>query len=72
MSVPGLVSYLQIMDTGLLWTAVGTAAGVAAVGLTAWQVRLQFLEHRHPRLQSARRALAELADPPGQVIGQPG
>jgi hypothetical protein len=34
------------MGSGLLWTVVGTVAGVVAVGLTAWQVRLQVVEHR--------------------------
>jgi tetratricopeptide (TPR) repeat protein len=29
------------MDIGLLWTAVGSAAGVLAAGLVAWQIRLQ-------------------------------
>jgi tetratricopeptide (TPR) repeat protein len=37
------------MDSGLLWTAAGTAAGMVAVGLTAWQVRLQFVERRQSR-----------------------
>ena len=29
------------MDAGLLWTAAGSAAGVVAVGIAVWQVRLQ-------------------------------
>jgi tetratricopeptide (TPR) repeat protein len=34
------------MDAGLLWTVVGSAAGVLGAVLVAWQVRLQLLEHR--------------------------
>jgi hypothetical protein len=34
------------VDTGLLWTAVGSAAGVFGTALVAWQVRLQVREHR--------------------------
>ncbi len=37
------------MDSGLLWTVMGTVTGVVAVGLTAWQVRLQLVEHRLSR-----------------------
>jgi tetratricopeptide (TPR) repeat protein len=37
------------MDGGLLWTVVGSVTGVAALGLTAWQVRLQLLERRERR-----------------------
>ena len=41
------------MDTGLLWTAVGSAAGILAVGLTSWQIRLQLQErHESQRLQA--------------------
>lgn len=36
------------MDSGLLWTAVGSAAGVLGVVLVAWQIRLQLIEHREP------------------------
>jgi tetratricopeptide (TPR) repeat protein len=36
------------MDSGLLWTVVGSAAGVLALGLAAWQVRLQVID-RHER-----------------------
>jgi hypothetical protein len=34
------------MDSGLLWTVVGTVTGVVAAGLTAWQVHLQLVEHQ--------------------------
>jgi tetratricopeptide (TPR) repeat protein len=34
------------MDAGLVWTAVGSAAGVVGLVLVAWQIRLQMLEHR--------------------------
>src|ERR1700689_1525904 len=34
------------MDVGLLWTAVGSAAGVLGVVLVAGQIRLQLREHR--------------------------
>jgi tetratricopeptide (TPR) repeat protein len=46
------------MDAGLLWTAVGTAAGVLGTGLVAWQVRLQIREHhdrQHLRRDSQQR-----------------
>jgi Mrp family chromosome partitioning ATPase len=34
------------MDGALLWTAVGSAAGIVGVLLVAWQIRLQLVEHR--------------------------
>lgn len=34
------------MNPGLLWTIVGSGAGVIALGFTAWQVRLQVLERK--------------------------
>jgi hypothetical protein len=34
------------MDAGLLWTAVGSLAGVLGVVLVAWQVRFQLRERR--------------------------
>src|ERR1700733_13928640 len=43
------------MDAGLLWTAVGSAAGVLAAVLAAWQIRLQLLgrdERKLPRLDA--------------------
>ena len=42
------------MDSGLLWTVVGTVTAVIAAGLTAWQVRLQLVEHRQSRQLRAR------------------
>ncbi len=36
------------MDAGLLWTAAGSAAGILAAVLIAWQVRLQLIERREP------------------------
>jgi tetratricopeptide (TPR) repeat protein len=52
------------MDAGLLWTVVGSAAGVLAAILTAWQVRLQFRDRRG-------QAIAELSARPssGGVVG---
>jgi tetratricopeptide (TPR) repeat protein len=52
------------MDSGLLWTVVGTVTGVVAAGLTAWQVRLQLVEHRlsrqlHARAEKERPPVAE-------------
>ena len=37
------------MEAGLLWTIIGSAAGVLGVGLVAWQIRLQVAEHREVR-----------------------
>lgn len=37
------------MDVGLLWTAVGSAAGVLGPALVTWQIRLQPLEHREAK-----------------------
>ena len=34
------------MDAALLWTAVGSVAGVIGAGLVGWQLRLQLLEKR--------------------------
>jgi hypothetical protein len=34
---------------GLLWTVVGSVAGVVALGLAGWQVRIQLLERREQR-----------------------
>jgi Tetratricopeptide repeat len=42
---PATVSFV---DAVLLWTIVGSTAGVLGAGLIAWQVRLQVLEHRQP------------------------
>lgn len=42
-----------------MWTVAGSVAGIAAVGLTAWQVRLQVVERRrfgHLRVQAAAQA----------------
>jgi hypothetical protein len=33
------------MDASLIWTVVGSAAGILATGLAAWQVRLELTEH---------------------------
>jgi tetratricopeptide (TPR) repeat protein len=38
------------MDAGLLWTVIGSAAGVLGAALVAWQVRLQVAERREVRL----------------------
>jgi tetratricopeptide (TPR) repeat protein len=46
------------MDSGLLWTVLGTAAGVAAAGLAAWQVGLQVIDRR--RKEPGRAAGGEL------------
>src|SRR5215472_17393627 len=37
---------VRFMDSGVLWTVIGSVTGLIAVGLTAWQVRLQIVEHR--------------------------
>src|SRR5690348_6941185 len=37
------------MNTGLLWTAIGSITGVMALVLVAWQVRLQITERRERR-----------------------
>src|SRR5260221_1085065 len=37
------------MDTGLLWTAVGSVAGVVGSALVIWQIRLQTIEHQEVR-----------------------
>jgi hypothetical protein len=49
MLAPRNLIYRQIMGSGLLWTLIGTAAGVAGAMLAAWQVRLQILDHRQRR-----------------------
>ncbi len=38
------------MDSGLLWTVVGSGAGVLALGFTAWQVRLQVVERKERKV----------------------
>jgi len=38
------------MDSGLLWTIVGSGAGVVALGFTAWQVRFQVLERKERKV----------------------
>jgi len=38
------------METGLLWTIIGSAAGVVALCFTAWQVRMQLLERRERKV----------------------
>jgi hypothetical protein len=37
------------MDTGLVWSAIGSVAGVIGVALVVWQIRLQASEHREAR-----------------------
>jgi tetratricopeptide (TPR) repeat protein len=37
-----------------MWTIIGSAAGVFALGLAAWQVRLQLLERRERNIKSIR------------------
>jgi len=46
-------SYGQFVDAVQVWTVVGSAAGVLAAVLIAWQVRLQLVEHRHPHESQA-------------------
>lgn len=41
------------MDAGLLWTAIGSLAGVLGVVLVAWQVRFQ-LRERHAAIERAQ------------------
>lgn len=47
-----------IVDAGLLWTAIGSAAAVPAVVVGAWQLRLQMIEHRERRHRDAPRTPA--------------
>jgi hypothetical protein len=49
--------YGRVMDAGLVWTAVGSAAGVLAAGLVGWQVRLQVRERHELRSSPDGRAL---------------
>jgi len=44
------------MDAGLAWTIAGSAAGVIATGLAAWQVKLQLAEHRTRRQENSQRS----------------
>ena len=47
------------MNAGLIWTAIGSAAGVLGLALVAWQVRLQHLERRErqqPQERGSERA----------------
>jgi hypothetical protein len=44
------------VDPGLLWTIVGSGAGVTALGFTAWQVRLQILERKDRSVSRNRHA----------------
>jgi tetratricopeptide (TPR) repeat protein len=51
---PGLAGswrrgYRSFMGAGLLWTVIGSAAGVLGAVLVAWQVHLQLMEHREVR-----------------------
>lgn len=47
------------MSAGLLWTAAGSVAAIAAVAVAMWQLRMQLLEHRQ-RQQSSRAEKAVL------------
>lgn len=47
------------MDAGLLWTVVGSVAGVLAAGLAAWQVRIQVVEHRHRKVPAAAAIVSD-------------
>jgi len=52
--LPGLAGhprwgYRSSMDAGLLWTVIGSAAGVLGAVLVAWQVRLQVADRREVR-----------------------
>jgi tetratricopeptide (TPR) repeat protein len=42
------------MDAALAWTIAGSAAGVLATGLAAWQVRLQLAERRMHEWESSQ------------------
>src|SRR5262249_2036665 len=59
--------YGRVMDAGLLWAVVGSVAGVLAVVLAGWQVRLQLLERREKR----RRGPADERAPVSEVGGLP-
>jgi tetratricopeptide (TPR) repeat protein len=50
------------MDSGLLWTVVGSVTGVIAAGLTAWQVRLQLVERRQSRRAHAEQQRSLVPD----------
>ena len=63
------------MDAGLLWTVIGSAAGVLGAALVAWQVRLQVADRRevrlgedHPRTLMTRHGLARVIS----LQGRPG
>ena len=57
------------MESGLLWTVVGSGAGVVALGFTAWQVRLQVLERKDRKVT---HQLSGTADPAsGGISGLP-
>jgi uncharacterized protein YjbI with pentapeptide repeats len=41
------------MEVGLLWTVVGSAVGICAVGIAAWQLRVQILDRRERRRRAS-------------------
>ena len=59
------------MDSGLIWTVVGSVTGVVAAGLAAWQVRLQLVEHRQSRQLRAQAKQERVPEAAGLSVALP-
>ncbi len=59
------------MDAGLLWTIIGSVAGALAVVLAAWQVWLQFAEHRQRNSDRGSTSGAVVLDASGLPVVVP-
>jgi tetratricopeptide (TPR) repeat protein len=59
------------MDAGLMWAVVGSVAGVLAVVLAGWQVRLQLLERREKRRRGPDAGKAPVAEAGGLPVAVP-
>jgi hypothetical protein len=62
--------YGRVMNARLLWTAVESAAGVLALGLVVWQLRLQV--HWAPRRPHAEPRTGAESGPDGLLVAVPG
>jgi tetratricopeptide (TPR) repeat protein/Mrp family chromosome partitioning ATPase len=66
-----VLNYSQVVDSGLLWTVIGSVTGVVAAGLAAWQVRLQLIEHRQSRQLRARAEQERVPESGGLSVALP-
>lgn len=51
--------YCAVMDPAVVWTAVSSVAGVAAVAVAGWQVRIGIADHRLREAAARRSAITD-------------